>query len=83
MALFAFVTWISKKPFQPNICEVNKKGFIDMNKGRSIVDKMVNTMMMLMAATMGPMEFSANRDNKKDKAATVVMAMAANAKAAR
>jgi len=70
-------TLTSKNPFHPNICEVNRYGFMETNKGSSIVVRIVNTMMTLIVATIGPMAFSAKTDKRKEREATVVMAMAA------
>jgi hypothetical protein len=42
--------------------------------GRSSVFSMVNTMMMLMVAMIGPMEFSANKLRKNAREETVIMA---------
>ncbi len=64
------------------MCVVNKYGFIPLNKGISKVLRMVNTTMMLMVATIGPMEFSANMDSGKPNAATVSIAIAAKPNAA-
>src|SRR5258708_40087598 len=74
MELLSGPILMSKNPFQPNICEVNRYGFMDTNKGSSIVVRMVNTMMMLIVATMGPIAFSAKTDKRKEREATVVMA---------
>src|SRR5688500_13283036 len=54
-----------------------------LNNGRSIVVRMVKTITILIVLTMGPIEFSANSDNKKERAATAVIAIAAKAKAAK
>ena len=81
--LWSGPTCISKNPFHPSICVVNRKGFMDAKSGRSMEVRMVQTMTILMVATMGPIAFSANMESKKDKAATVVIAIAANPKAAK
>ena len=51
--------------------------------GRSNVFRIVKTMMMLMVAMIGPIEFSAKRLRKKLSADTVSKAIAAKTKAAK
>lgn len=70
-------TGLSKKPFQLSMWLVNNQGFIALKKGISIVVKMVQTMITLIAAMIGPIEFSAKTENKKASAATVIMERAA------
>jgi hypothetical protein len=53
-----------------------------LKMGKSNVLRMVKTIMMLMVAMIGPIEFSAKRLRKKLSADTVNMASAANPKAA-
>ena len=55
-------------------------GFIDVNKGKSIDVRMVKTMIIVIVAMMGPIEFSAKIESRNDNAATVVIAIAANPK---
>ena len=69
--------FISKKPFQPIICEVKKKSFTSWNIGISNVVSIVNTMITLMVATMGPNEFSAKMEKKNPSDETVMSAIAA------
>ena len=61
---------------------VKRKGFTLSKMGRSNVLSIVNTIMILMVAIIGPIEFSAKRLKKKLMAATVVIANAANPNAA-
>jgi hypothetical protein len=77
------LTVTSKNPFQPSMWLVNRNGFRLLKMGRSSVFNMVKTMMMLMVAMIGPIEFSAKRLRKKLSADTVNSAMAANKNAAR
>lgn len=76
-------TGSSKKPFQPIICVVNRKGLIALKMGISSVLRMVNTIITLIVETIGPIEFSANIESRNASAATVVMAIAAKPKAAK
>jgi hypothetical protein len=50
---------------------------MDRNKGRSIDERIVNTIIMLIVVIIGPIEFSANMDSKNARDATVVIAIAA------
>jgi hypothetical protein len=61
---------------------VKRNGFVLSKMGRSNVLRIVKTIMILMVAIMGPIEFSAKRLRKKLIAATVVIANAANPNAA-
>lgn len=69
-------SFISKKPFQPIMCVVKKNCLTFSNKGISKVERMVNTIITLMVATIGPKEFSAKMEKKKPTAATVIKAKA-------
>ena len=51
------------------------------NTGKFKVPKTVNNTIMLMVATIGPMEFSANAERKKPTAATVIKDTKAKPKA--
>jgi hypothetical protein len=53
------------------MCVVNKYGLIASNTGKFNVPKTVNKIIMLMVATIGPIEFSANEERKNPTAATV------------
>ena len=54
-----------------------------LNNGRSMVVRIVKKIMILIVATIGPIEFSANKDNSKASDATDVMAIAAKPNAAK
>ncbi len=82
MASLSADTLTSKKPFQPIMYVVKRNGLMALKTGISRVLKIVNIIMTLIVATIGPMEFSAKTDNKKASAATVNIATAAKAKAA-
>ena len=77
MASFSSFTRKSKNSFQVIIWVVKRKGLTRLNKGMFIVLSSVLTMITLMVATIGPIEFSANKDKRKPRAATVVIASAA------
>ena len=76
-------TFISKNPFQPIMCEVKKKSFTSWNIGISNVVRIVNTMITLMVATIGPNEFSAKMEKKNPRDDTVMSAIAAKPNAQR
>src|SRR5574343_1355391 len=80
IASLASFTLKSKSSFQVIIWVVNRYGLIKLKSGIFIVLRMVLTMIMLMVATMGPMEFSAKKESKKPNAATVIIASAAKQK---
>ena len=69
-SLFAF-TFSSKNSFYITMCVVNKYGLIVSNTGKFSVPKTVNKIIMLIVATIGPIEFSANDERKNPTAATV------------
>jgi len=81
IASLASFTLKSKNSFQVTIWEVNRYGLIRLKRGIFIVLKIVHTIITLIVATIGPIEFSAKKDRKKPKAATVVIARAAKQKA--
>lgn len=73
----------SKNPFQPIMWVVKRKGLIVLKMGISMVVRIVKRMITLIVETIGPIEFSAKMESRKESAATVVMAMAAKPKAAK
>lgn len=79
-SLFAF-TFSSKNSFHITICVVNKYGLMVLNTGIFKVPNTVNKMMMLMVATIGPMEFSAKAERKNPTEATVMSETNAKQKA--
>src|SRR6516225_6928806 len=79
-SLLAF-TFSSKNSFHITICVVNRYGLIALNTGIFSVPNTVNKIMMLIVATIGPIEFSAKAERKNPTEATVISETNAKPKA--